>query len=101
MPACTLQRMGQTTRKTITDEQHRQFIEKTKARSGTRGVVRFAGMYVAGSLGISELDARRVVERVATLMSEHGEITTEIYRRLNPPTHRSSRHGAEGKVRMR
>jgi hypothetical protein len=94
--------MGQTPkRKTITDEQHREFIEKTKARSAERGVVRFAGMYVAGALGISELDARRIVERVSMLMSEHGEITTDVYRRLNPPTHRSSRDGAEGKVRMR
>lgn len=93
--------MGQTTRKTVTDEQHRQFIEKTKARSGERGVVRFAGMYVAGSLGISEFDARRIVERMLTLFTEHGEIPPDICRRLNPPTHRSSRHGAEGQVRVR
>lgn len=92
--------MGQT-RKTITDEQHREFIERVKQRSGAKGVVRFAGMYVAGALGISELDARRVVERIASLMGDHEEIVTEIYRRLNPPTHRSSRHGAEGQVRMR
>lgn len=91
--------MGQT-RKTITDEQHRAFIARVRERSGAKGVIRFAGMYLAGALGISELDARRLVERVSMLM-QRGEIITEIYRRLNPTTYRSDRHGAEGKVRMR